>query len=40
MFSNLAGALPGARDVIQEGHCRRIEGRVIIEPTKKGGFDL
>jgi hypothetical protein len=36
MFSNLAGALPAAWDVIQEGHCRRIEGRVIIEQMKKG----
>jgi hypothetical protein len=36
MFSNLAGALPAAWDVIQENHCRRIEGRVIIEETKKG----
>ena len=36
MFSNLAGALPAAWDVIQEGHCRRIDGRVIIEETKKG----
>jgi hypothetical protein len=36
MFSNVAGALPAAWDVIQEGHCRRIEGRVIIEQTKKG----
>jgi hypothetical protein len=40
MFSNLPAALPGAWDVIQEAHCRRVEGRVIIEQTKKGGFDL